>query len=40
MSREPGMMDDDGSWLVGVDWASEAHHVRVSDARVVALEMV
>lgn len=27
------MMDDDGSWFVGVDWASEAHHVRVSDAR-------
>src|SRR3954470_22296853 len=26
-------MEDERNWLVGVDWASETHHVRVSDAR-------
>jgi len=27
------MMEDERNWFVGVDWASETHHVRVSDAR-------
>jgi transposase len=27
------MMEDKRNWFVGVDWASETHHVRVSDAR-------
>ena len=26
-------MEDERNWFVGVDWASETHHVRVSDAR-------
>ena len=26
-------MVDERNWFVGVDWASETHHVRVSDAR-------
>jgi transposase len=26
-------MDEERHWFVGVDWASEIHHVRVSDAR-------
>lgn len=26
-------MEDERYWFVGVDWASETHHVRVSDAR-------
>lgn len=26
-------MDEERHWFVGVDWASETHHVRVSDAR-------
>ncbi len=28
-----GTMEDERNWFVGVDWASETHHVRVSDAR-------
>src|SRR5690349_2221670 len=26
-------MEDERNWFVGVDWATETHHVRVSDAR-------
>lgn len=26
-------MEDERNWFVGVDWASETHHVRLSDAR-------
>ena len=26
-------MDDERQWFVGVDWASETHHVQLSDAR-------
>ncbi len=26
-------MEDERNWFVGVDWASETHHVCVSDAR-------
>ncbi len=26
-------MEDERNWFVGVDWASETHHVQVSDAR-------
>lgn len=26
-------MQDEGKWFVGVDWASQAHHVRLTDAR-------
>ena len=26
-------MEDERNWFVGVDWASETHHVHVSDAR-------
>jgi transposase len=25
-------MNDEGNWFVGVDWASQTHHVRLSDA--------
>lgn len=27
------MEEEDRTWFVGVDWASETHHVRISDAR-------
>ena len=26
-------MEDERNWFVGVDWASETHHVRLSDAK-------
>ncbi|WP_018267545.1 IS110 family transposase [Methylosinus sp. LW4] len=26
-------MEDENNWFVGVDWASQTHHVRLSDAR-------
>jgi len=27
------MGEEDRRWFVGIDWASETHHVRISDGR-------
>jgi transposase len=32
-AREDRMDEEERSWFVGVDWASQTHHVRLSDAK-------